>query len=387
MKAVWVVFRKELVDALRDRRTLAAAFLTSVAMGPLVLLLLSSLIGDIERQAEHRVVLVSGSAHGPTLVNFLERQSFRVEEAPADHATSIRAGKLDDAVLVVPEDFERELDRGQEPVSVEVLGDGSRRKSAAAMRRAIALLQAFNQERTTLRQLMQGVPVGITAVVAQERDLANQRARSAQLMAMVPFFVLMAVLYGSMAAAMDTTAGERERGSLEPLLMAPAPRGALVVGKWAAVAAVGMLIAVLSCLSFMPAQAWMRSETLWALFQFGLPEALSFLAILLPFAGVAAAVLMAVAIRAKTFKEAQTYSAGVALAFTTAPMTSLFSQGSEAAWQLWVPALGQITLMNRVLRGESLGSEVAFASAACLAITMLALAYTIHSIRRITNTS
>ena len=148
-------------------------------------------------------------------------------------------------------------------------------------------------------------PAALESVQIQERDLADPRARAAQLTGIVPFFVLMAVLYGALNAALDTTAGERERGSLEPLLMTPASRLALVVGKWGAVASVGMLIAVLSCLSFLPAQGLLRSDTLAALFRFGLREAGLFLALLLPLAATLSALMMAIAIRCKTFKEAQ----------------------------------------------------------------------------------
>jgi sodium transport system permease protein len=162
----------------------------------------------------------------------------------------------------------------------------------------------------------------------------------------------MAVLYGALAAALDTTAGERERGSLEPLLMTPAPRVALVLGKWGAVASVGMLIAVLSCLSFLPAQALLRSETLAAMFQYGWREALLFLALLIPLAALLSALMMAVAIRCRSFKEAQTNNTLVILVVSLLPLVSLFNQEAEQEWHLWVPALAQFTLMSRVLKGE-----------------------------------
>jgi sodium transport system permease protein len=143
---------------------------------------------------------------------------------------------------------------------------------------------------------------------------------------MLPFFVMMAVLYGALNAALDTTAGERERGSLEPLLMNPADRFALVLGKWGAVASLGMLIAVLSCFSFLPAQWLLRSDTLQAMFQFGLHEALLFLAVLLPLAAALSALLMAVAIRSRTFKEAQASSAVVVLAVSLLPLVTVLNQ-------------------------------------------------------------
>jgi sodium transport system permease protein len=199
---------------------------------------------------------------------------------------------------------------------------------------------------------------------------------------MVPFFVLMAVLYGALNAALDTTAGERERGSLEPLLMNPASRLSLVLGKWGAVAAVGMLIALLSCFSFLPAQGLLRSETLAAMFQFGLREAGLFLALLAPLAAALAALMMAIAIRCKTFKEAQANNTVVVLAVSLLPLITVFDQGGEAPWHLAVPGLGQVTLMNRVLKGEAVGVlDVALPLAVCALIAAAGLAYVARQLR------
>jgi sodium transport system permease protein len=193
---------------------------------------------------------------------------------------------------------------------------------------------------------------------------------------MLPFFVIMAVLYGALNAALDTTAGERERGSLEPLLMNPARRGSLVLGKWGAVASVAVLIATLSCFSFIPAQWLLRSDTLQAMFQYGWREALSFLAVLLPFAAAMSALLMAIAIRCKTFKEAQASSTVVLAVVSLLPLVTLFDQGGESPWHLWVPALAQSTLMTRVLKGEAIGPvEWAVPLAVCTLLTLLGLAW------------
>jgi sodium transport system permease protein len=197
-------------------------------------------------------------------------------------------------------------------------------------------------------------------VQVEERDLASTQTRATQITGMLPFFVLMAVLTGALNAALDTTAGERERGSLEPLLMNPAERWALVLGKWGAVASVGMLIAVLSCFSFLPGQWLLRSDTLAAMFQYGPREALLFLVVLLPFAASASALLMAVAIRCKTFKEAQASATVVMLAASLLPLINVFSLGQESAWYLWVPALAQNLLMTRVLKGEAFGAAQLF---------------------------
>jgi sodium transport system permease protein len=194
----------------------------------------------------------------------------------------------------------------------------------------------------------------------------------------------MAVLYGALNAALDTTAGERERGSLEPLLMNPAERAALVLGKWGAVASLGLLIALLSSFSFLPGQWLLRSETLQALFQYGLREALLFLLLLAPLAAAVSALMMAIAIRCKSFKEAQANNTVLMLAASLLPIVTLFNQEGEQPWHLWVPALAQTTLMNRVLRGEALGAwDVAVPLLVSALIAALGLAFVARQLRTI----
>ena len=380
--AAWIVFRKELTDALRDRRTLLMVLLSSVAIGPVVLVLISALVSGIEKRAEAREIVVHGLEHGPTLVNFLQRQTYTLKAAPADWEQQLQDSKLGDPVLVIPADFETQLAQGRAPV-VEVVGSSANQRAGTGMRRLTSLLQAYNQEQATLRLAVRGIsPAALEAMQVEERDLANPSARAAQFATMVPYFVLMAVLYGALNAALDTTAGERERGSLEPLRMNPAARSALVLGKWGAVASVGMLIAVLSCFSFLPGQWLLKSETLAALFRFGAPEALRFLALLLPLAGALAALLMAIAIRCRSFKEAQANATVVVLGVSMLPLVAWFSQEGEQAWHLWVPALAQVTLMGRVLKGEpSQLLEQLIPLGVSVAVTVLAVAYIARTLK------
>ena len=357
LQTIATIFRKEIVDALRDRRTLLTVLVSSVLMGPLVLLAISALVASLESNAEQREVVVAGLDAAPTLQNFLERQTFTVRAAPTDYEAQLRNAKLPDAVVVIPKDFETALQHGDAPV-VEIVADSANQRSLASSGRAARLLGAFSRERATLNLSMRGVsPDVLEPIQIEERDLASTQTRATQITGMLPFFVLMAVLTGALNAALDTTAGERERGSLEPLLMNPAERWALVFGKWGAVASVSMLIAVLSCFSFLPGQWLLRSDTLAAMFQYGLREALLFLVVLLPFAAAASALLMAVAIRCRTFKEAQASTTVVMLAASLLPLINVFSLGSESPWYLWVPALAQNLLMTRVLKGEAFGVD------------------------------
>ncbi len=357
LTAIWTIYRKEIVDALRDRRTMMTVLASSVLMGPLVLLAISGLVASLEANAEQREVVVAGIERAPTLVNFFARQTYTVKAAPADYEQLLRKAKLADAVVVVPDDFEAALVRGDAPI-VEIVSDSANQRSQASAGRVSRLLEGFSRERATLTLALRGVsPDALEAVRVADRDLASTQTRATQITGMLPFFVLMAVLTGALNAALDTTAGERERGSLEPLLMNPAERWVLVLGKWGAVASVGMLIAVLACFSFLPGQWLLRSDTLAAMFQYGVREVLLFLVVLLPFAAAASALLMAVAIRCKTFKEAQASTTVVMLAASLLPLINVFSLGEESPWYLWVPALAQNVLMTHVLKGEAFTLE------------------------------
>ncbi|MDG0856301.1 ABC transporter permease [Roseateles puraquae] len=382
MKQALIVFAKELSDALRDRRTLMRLLIPALLMGPLLLTALSGLIASLEERAEKREVMAVGIDAAPTLKNFIERQTYSFKPAPSDYEARLRAATLSEPVLVVPADFEAKLRAGEAP-TVEVVSDSANQRANAGVGAIKSLLYGFNRERASLNLALRGVSTELLEPVdVQDRDLASAQARAARLTVIIPMFIIMAVLYGALTAALDSTAGERERGSLEPLLMNPAPHGALVVGKWAAVALLGMAVALLSSLSFVPAQWLLKSDVLQAQFSFGTGEVLAFWLLQIPLAAGLSALLMAMAIRSKTFKEAQAGSTLVITAITLMPMVSMFNPGGEAAWYFWVPGLAQNTLMMSVLKGEALRwSQVLPGVIVGFAMAAVALVYVAKSMR------
>jgi len=382
MKLALIVFAKELSDALRDRRTLLRLLIPALLLGPVMLMALSSLIASMEERADRREVLVVGLDAAPTLKNFIERQTFTIKPAPADYEARLRATTLLEPVLVVPKDFEAKLLAGEAP-TVEIVSDSANQHAAAGVGPVQRLLLGFNRERAMINLALRGVSTELLEPVdIEERDLASVQARIARLTAIVPMFIIMAVLYGALTAALDSTAGERERGSLEPLLMNPVPHGAIVVGKWGAVALLGMAVALLSSLSFVPAQWLLKSDSLQAMFQFGTPEVLAFWLLQIPLAAGLSALLMALAIRSKTFKEAQAGSTLVVTAVSLMPMVSLLNPGGDAAWYLWVPGLAQNQLMLTVLKGETLRmAQVVPSVVVGFALAAVGLLYVAKSMR------
>ena len=374
MKAAAIVFRKELVDALRDRRTWIVVLLSSLLAGPVSLLLIASLVTSAEDSAARReVVLVNGSA-APALVNFLQRNGATIVEAPPDYRDQLRSGRLQNAVVVIPADF-RERQAAGESVRLDVVFDESASRAQSAVRTTVALLRGYNCELGTQRLLLRGVsPQLLQAIEIEEVSVAGSRARGAQLLFLVPWLALVGAVVGAISVAIDVTAGERERGSLEPLLMNPVTTRSIVLGKWAVAATCSAAVVVLTLAGFTAAMQFVRSENLAALMQFGWPEVALFLALLLPFSAMVGALNMLAATYGRSHKEAQTYASYITMIVNFVPILPLFLTIRDAPWQLAVPALAQQTVLMRALRGEAVGAaEVLVPAAIALALTAAAL--------------
>jgi sodium transport system permease protein len=374
MRTALVVFLKELRDAMRDRRAWIVVIVGSMIAGPAVLLMISNFIAGVEAEAARKEVVIAGLARAPTLVNFLQRIGATAVEAPADYEAQLRSGTLRNAVVVPPADFEQRLARG-ETVELDFYYDDSHEKAQAIVQTSLRLVAGFNQELGTQRLLARGVsPQLLTATTIEEKNLASSAGRGARLLFIIPWVALLVAVAGSISVAIDVTAGERERGSLEPLLMNPIEMGAVVLGKWAVVAAFSALVVMLTLAGFSVAMQFVRNETLSAVMQFGAREAMLFAALLLPFCALIAAVNMLAATWGRSFKEAQTYVSYITMVVNVAPVVPLFLAQRDAPWQLGVPALGQLTVLMRALRGEPIAAaDVLLPAIVCVSITAVCL--------------
>jgi sodium transport system permease protein len=383
MKGAWTVFVKELRDAVRDRRSWAIALTLAMLAGPVVFVLMSNFISGLEERVAEREVVVADGGRAPTLVGYLQRAGARVVEAPADYLERLRSGSLQNAVIRPPADFEQRLARG-DTVQVEVVYDGSHDKAQPVVRTAMRLVDGLNRELGAQRLLARGVAPQLLAPVAlEEVNLASTQARGAQLLFIVPWAALIVAVFGALSVAIDVTAGERERGSLEPLLANPVDATALVAGKWAVVMAYSTVIVALTMLGFMVSMRFVANETLSALMQLQWREAALFAAVLLPFAALMAALNMLAATFGRSFKEAQTYVSYIAMAAQFSALVPVFLTVRDAAWQLWVPSVAQLTVLMKVLRGEPVTAfELLLPAAVCLLVTAACLWQQARLLRR-----
>jgi sodium transport system permease protein len=349
------VFLKELVDAIRDRRTLLMVLVASIVTGPLTLVLIAQFVSGMEEKSSILKVRIAGLERAPALVNFLQRNDVDIEKAPEDYERLVKEGRVD-AVIVVPADFQERFLAGDD-ARVELVYDDSRTESSVAIRQAERLLRAFNREVGYLRLVARGVsPSLIEAVKVDHVNTATPRQKGAVLLFLIPMFAILAPLLGGMTVAIDATAGERERGSLEPLLANPVPTATIVLGKWLAAWTNAVAVATLTVGGFVAAAALYAERRLASLMQFGLPEGLVFLALIIPFAAFTSALQMLVSTYGRTYREAQTYVSYLATVVSFVPVVALFSGLKDDAWQLAVPVLGQLTVLTRVLRGDALAT-------------------------------
>ncbi len=351
---ITIVFRKELIDALRDRRTLTGALFYPL-LGPLLMFLLFSVIvSTFSEQADKLLVLpVQGAEHAPHLIEFLEQNRVQIEAAPADPETEVRLGNLDVA-LIIPASYGDDFRAGR-PATVQIVMDESRQSASVNIQRTEGLLEIYSGQIGALRLLARGVsPITNHALAIERHDVSTPQSQAAGFLNLMPYFIIFTVFTGGMGIAIDTTVGERERGSLEPLLINPVARAELVLGKlgvtlvFSLFAVVETLIGFTLMLNFVP------------LDELGVRVDLDPLAIVGIFLMAAPMVLLAgslqmiIASFTRSYKEAQNYLGLLPLVPALPGMFLAYLPVKPEVWNMLIPTFGQQLLINQLMRGETL---------------------------------
>ena len=349
------VYVKELRDALRDRRTALMIFLASVLTGPLLLVLMAQFVSSQQDKVANPKVLIAGQERAPELVNFLRRYDVEIEAAPKDYEARIKQGTTE-AVIVIPEDFAKQMATG-EGAKVELVFDDSRAESSTAINQTERLLRAFNHETATLRLIARGVSPDLLQPLRVERvNTATPRQRGAVILFIFPVFAILAPMLGGMTIAIDSTAGERERGSLEPLLANPVPAREFALGKWLAAWTFACTVAMLTLTGFTVASLAYAQKKIPSLQAIGVAELAQFLAIIIPFAAMTSALTLLICTFGRSYREAQTYMSYLVSVVSFVPVVMMLTNMKEAAWQLGVPMLAQQVVLGRVMRGDATGA-------------------------------
>ena len=353
-RGIFVVFAKEVVDNIRDRRSLMVAFIYPL-LGPLILGVIISMVSNVVRvNPERHVQLpVVGAEHAPQLMAFLKNKGVNVVPAPADAKAAVRAGKANN-ILVVPENFTAQFG-AKKTASVDLIVNSSRLPGLIALNRTLGWLGEYNQIVWGKRISTHGVDFQkLRPLTIKNVNVSSGTHIAEVLLFMVPPLFIFNLFMGGVYLAMDTTSGERERDSLEPLLINPIERWGLMLGKF--LAALLFTAAAVAVQLF----AFQIAFKLAGVGSFSFVHNLNALTIVgimlmtLPLMIAAVGIQFVVATVTTSFKEAQTYLGLLPLVPAIPGMALVFSPVQVQDWMMAIPSFSQTLLLGQMVRGESI---------------------------------
>jgi len=377
---ILAVCRKEVVENSRDRRTLFSTLFFGPLFGPaLFAFMINVMVSQTLSGADEPITLpIIGQAHAPNLVNFLRRRGVEVSaefENLKQAENAVRAGRRD-IVLVIGSEFPKNFRAGGD-ARVTLVFDQSQSSANLSTRRVQGLLDAYAQQLRLMRLQARGIsPLVLRPFTIDQFDVSTATGRSVIVLGVLTYFLLLATLMGGFYLAIDTTAGERERGSLEALLTTPATRADLLLGKMAATICYMMLSLALTVVGFSVALHFVPLEQLGMRSNFDLLVALKILLILAPFAPLGAALMTLVASFTRSYKEAQTYLTLVLLVPTLPLIIATLLNIRSGFSLMWIPSLSQHLLITELIKAEPLNLGHLGVSTTCTLLLGAALAWT-----------
>ncbi len=349
------VFQKEVLDNLRDRRSLISGLITTL-ITPALLITMILVMGKTVMASPAETTLqlpIVGAERAPSLILFLQQNGVEVLPGPQNPVADVRSGKAD-LVLVVTAAYPTSFTASQ-PATLQLIMDTTRQSAVVPIRRATQLLSMYNSQVSALRLVARGVsPSILVPLWVEDLDVSTPQSQVTIFLNMLPFLLLVTIFSGGMYVIIDTTAGERERSSLEPLLINPIPRWQVVIGKYLATLPFVLLALVLALTAFaigfnvIPIEQFIGTKislslsTLWAIFL-----------ICLPVIFFATSLQMIIATFTHSYKEAQTYVGLMAILPALPGVFLALLPTRPDLWKMMIPTFGQQILINQVLRGEA----------------------------------
>jgi sodium transport system permease protein len=388
VRALFTVCRKEILETLRERRTLVSLLLGPL-FGPILFAVMINMMVSRNLTSLDEVldVPVLGAEHAPNLVAHLRARSIAPIEKhgieDVEHAAQLVATGTYDVVLVIDEAFGKDFGTDR-TARVALVFDRSKNRAASRVSRLRGAVDAYGQQIGALRLVANGVDPGLLRpLVVDELDVSTPASRSALMLGMLTYFFLFATLTGGLHLAIDTTAGERERKSLEPLLTLPVARASLIIGKMTATVCYMLASLALTLVAFTIALRQMPLEQIGMSSNFGFATAALAFALLCPFAPLGAALMTTVASFTKTYREAQTYLTFVLLVPTLPLIVASVLNVEPTAKLMWIPSLSQHLLITTLIKDQPLSPAfVAISVVSSLALGVLLAVVAVRLYRR-----
>jgi sodium transport system permease protein len=388
LRRIWVIFSKEVQDNLRDTRSVLSSSFSAV-LGPALLLGMIVLLGRTVLAGGRDAPLVlpvQGAENAPALVEFLTSSRVHITAAPADPLAAVRSGEVD-LVLIIPPGHMENFSQGL-PAEVQVVMDPTRQSATLSIQRTQTLLNNYSAQIVAMRLMARGVNPEVVIPLAIERvDVSTPRTQVLMFLNVMPYFVIVVVFVGGMYVIIDATAGERERGSLEPLLINPAARWEFVIGKMAASLPFAVATLILTLAAFGVAfNAFPIEDYIGVQLSIDVRALFGIFLISLPMVLMASGLQMVIATFTRSFKEAQTYVSLLPLVPALPGIALAFLPIRPTLGSMLIPTYGQQILINQFMRGEMVNPAHILASAAAtlaLAVLFILLAIRLYQQERI----
>lgn len=372
-----IVLRKELRETLRDKRTLGMLALVTLLYPFMIGLVLHQLIDKNTKSEREGIELaVIGAAKAPTLMAQLGQKNITVKDtAPMeeDAIGELLRAKKAVAVLRLPDDFTENY-YAMRPARVEIWYD-SAAENFSQRREVEDVLEAYGRNVASARLLAHGVsPAALAPIMVQQYDTGTNASRSAALIGGLLGMLFLPAFIMTMSAAVDSTAGERERRSLEVLMAQPATTWELIGGKILAVSLLGIVGVTIELILGHLILKWLPLEEIGLSWSLGWGQLLLVCLVTVPLSLLAAALYVTLAMNAKTFKEAQTILSIVMLVPFIPSMVVSFMDLKTAQWMYLVPMLSNQTLAKELSKSGDIGALPFLLTLLCSAIPALLLA-------------
>ena len=353
-KQILIVTKKEIKDNFRDRKTVLSSIVMGAVFMPVLFVVMMNFIVNMQKdKAEAQLeMVVKGSEHARSLIRFMKTKAVKIREFEGNAKKAIQ-DHTEEAIVVIPESFAEHFSEGI-PARVQLYYDATAKGATNVTRRRIqALIREYSTTIGLTRLQLRGVsPLLIQAVVIEDYDVSTAQSKGAMAMAFLPYVLILGLFMGSMYLAIDTMAGEKERNSLEALLLNPIKRSHLLIGKLLATITFGLVTLVATIISFKIVMPFMPLDDLGMTVDLGVKNISILLLILAPLAVLAASLQTILATYSKSFKEAQTYVNLLIILPMIPSMALMFMPVKEKLWMMAAPVLSQNLIINHIMRGE-----------------------------------
>ncbi len=336
------LLKKEWLDAVRDKRAFTAAMMIAFVGPVMIAISIMISVNKIQTQ-EPFYIQLEGAEQFPSLVDALKAKAILTDIPPQKEA--------DFSVTISPE-FTTELNKG-EPAEIVIRGDFSEQTTQIRLKRFKRVLTAFASELGAMRLMARGIsPAVVNPFKIIEQDTSSAQSRAGMILKMIATFVLMSVFVASTNVAIDCSAGERERNSLEFLLAQPVKPLSLVMAKTLNTSFFSLVGAALTLLMMGIVIAYLPFHKLGLTINFSVEMGLIIWLVMVPLAIFAATFQLITSFKSKTFKEAQSYISMTIILPMMVPMMLTMANVEHPALE-WLPLTGQNAFIADMVKGEA----------------------------------